>query len=133
MIDVACAIIERDGKVLAARRGEGMHLAGQWEFPGGKMHEGEGEQDCLVREISEELAITVKPLKRLSDSIHDYSEKKVRLIPYVCRLVSGEIDFAEHAEVRWFSPAELKELRWCAADLPVLEEYLLGRAGGPAA
>jgi 8-oxo-dGTP diphosphatase len=101
-----------------------MHLPLQWEFPGGKLREGESESECLMREIREELAIEVAPLRRLNDSEHDYGDRSVRLIPFVCRFVSGEIVLHEHAEAQWLSPGELSALDWCAADVPVLEEYL---------
>lgn len=124
MIDVTCAIIERDGLVLAARRGASMHLPHEWEFPGGKLRPGEQEAECLIREVREELSIEVTPERRLRDSVHDYGGKHVRLIPYVCRFVSGKIVLLEHAEARWLNPEELRGLNWCAADIPVLKEYL---------
>jgi 8-oxo-dGTP diphosphatase len=124
MLDVTCAVIERRGLVLAARRGPSMHLPFEWEFPGGKLRKGEEERECLVREVREELSIGIEPIRRLGDSEHDYGDKHVRLIPYVCRFVSGEIVLHEHDKARWLRPDGLKSLNWCAADIPVLREYL---------
>lgn len=124
MIEVTCAIIERAGLVLAARRSASMHLPLKWEFPGGKLRQGEGEHDCLIREVLEELSIVIAPLRRLRVSEHDYGDKHVRLIPFVCGYVSGEIALHEHAEARWLVADRLRQLDWCAADIPVLDEYL---------
>jgi len=127
MIDVTCAVIERGALVLAAQRSSSMHLPLKWEFPGGKLRSGEDESGCLVREVREELSIEIRPVRRLGDSIHDYGDKQVRLIPYVCKYFSGEIVLLEHVDCRWLEPWELEGLDWCAADIPVLREYLSTR------
>jgi len=124
MIEVTCALIEREGLILAARRSASMHLPLKWEFPGGKLRDGEEETACLIREVREELSLEVSPLRRLSPSEHDYGDKHIRLIPYVCVYISGQVVLHEHAEARWFRAEGLKELDWCAADIPVLKEYL---------
>jgi len=124
MIKVTCAIIERGGLVLAAQRSSSMHLPLRWEFPGGKLKAGEDETECLIREVREELSIKITPERRLRESAYDYGDKHVLLIPYVCRFVSGEIVLLEHVEARWLNPEELESLNWCAADIPVLREYL---------
>jgi 8-oxo-dGTP diphosphatase len=121
---VACAIIERAGLVLVAQRGPGMDLAGQWEFPGGKVQPGETDAACLVREIAEELGVQVAIVGQLPDRIHHYPGKTVCLVPFVARLVGGEPVPTEHQRIGWFTLAELRGLDWCAADLPVLGDYL---------
>lgn len=81
-IKVTCAIIEMDGKVLCAQRSENMSLPLKWEFPGGKLEEGESFKDGLAREIQEELGIQIKVLEVLPDNVHSYSNNKiVRLTP----------------------------------------------------
>lgn len=105
-----------------------MHLPLKWEFPGGKLHEGEAEADCIRREIREELGMEVEPVRRLPDVTHDYGDKHVVLLPFVCRYVSGELRLMEHADSRWLKPPELQSLDWCEADLPVVSEYM-GLAG----
>ncbi len=124
MIDVVCAIIEHEGKVLVTRRGEGMDLAGKWEFPGGKLHAGEPEMDALVREIREELNLEVDPHRRLHCAYHEYPDKTVRLIPFICSLVAGELRLTEHSEHRWCGLRELHSLDWAAADIPVVKQLL---------
>lgn len=129
-LDVTCAIIEReDGMVLAALRGGEMHLAGMWEFPGGKLREGESPEDCVRREIMEELALDVEPLMALAPSLHHYPSKSIRLLPYVCRLVGGGLALREHESAIWLGREGLSGLAWCPADLPVLAEYLALRSG----
>jgi 8-oxo-dGTP diphosphatase len=118
-IEVTCAVIIRDNRVLAARRGPGSQ-AGLWEFPGGKLNPGENEIAGLTREIAEELNIAIEPVQRLPVSEHAYHDKHITLIPYLCRWISGKIEPAEHSEVQWCTPGELKSLEWSAADLPVV-------------
>lgn len=124
MLDVTCAIIERHGMVLAVCRGEGMHLQGLWEFPGGKLHQGESPDACVVREVWEELSLMIEPQSRLSDSVHEYPGKTVRLIPFVCELKGGAMELREHSEARWLWPEDLRGIELCPADRPVLDEYL---------
>ena len=125
-IDVTCAIIERGGMVLVARRGPKMHLAGLWEFPGGKIHANETPEACVAREVCEELGIHIGPGRRLSQSVHEYPEKRVRLIPFICEYLEGEMAPVEHDECRWIWPDELMTLEWCPADISVVEEYRAG-------
>jgi 8-oxo-dGTP diphosphatase len=125
MIDVTCAIIRRHGMILAAQRGADTHLAGKWEFPGGKVNEGESEEACIIREIREELGVEIRPTRRLSDSKHDYGEKRIRLIPFECDLVSGDPVAREHASLRWCKVADLETMDWCEADIQIVTEIVL--------
>ncbi len=121
MINVTCALIIQDDKILATRRSHGMHLAGKWEFPGGKLEEGETAEACIVREIQEELGIVVQPLAKLNPSEHHYPEKSIRLIPFNCAIVEGEISLLEHAELKWLDKDALRSLDWAAADRKLIE------------
>jgi len=123
-IHVACAIIERDGFVLAAQRSPVMSLPLKWEFPGGKIDVGETPQDCLQRELIEELGIRIKIGKQLSLTTHSYQSFTVTLYPYVCSIGSGEPVLHEHAAVNWCKPDKLTLLDWAEADGPVIKEYL---------
>ncbi|MBI1920379.1 MAG: (deoxy)nucleoside triphosphate pyrophosphohydrolase [Geobacter sp.] len=123
-LKVTCAIIEKEGKVLAAQRSERMSHPLKWEFPGGKLHEGESLEDCLVREIREELGIEVQPLVSLPPLVHHYDHISVELLPFICRIVQGEIVLHEHSEVSWLEPEELSSLDWVEADVPVFRSYL---------
>jgi 8-oxo-dGTP diphosphatase len=126
-IHVTCAIIERDGLVLAARRSAGMSLPLKWEFPGGKIDHGESREDCLRREISEELGINVSVPKSLPAATHDYPAFTVTLYPFICSIDSGEIVLLEHAAISWLPPEQLHTLDWAEADLPVIGSYLAER------
>jgi len=85
MIDVTCAVIRNeDDEVLIVQRGEFTDHPLKWEFPGGKINQGESEEDCILREIKEELSMEIVICGRLPDVIHDYGLKKIRLIPFIC-------------------------------------------------
>ena len=120
-LPVACAIIENDrGEILATRRPPDKALAGKWEFPGGKLRDGETPQDALVREIREELGVTIILGRKLPVSEHDYGTFRIRLIPFRARITAGAIDLREHTEARWLSPDALLHLDWAEADLPIV-------------
>jgi 8-oxo-dGTP diphosphatase len=128
MTGVAAGLILDDtGRLLACRRPEGKHLGGKWEFPGGKVEDGESPAAALVRELEEELGIAVEPGRALSPVVWDYGRGPIRLHPFVCRIVAGELQPHEHSEIRWCSRDELPALDWAAADVPILAEWL-GRA-----
>ncbi len=123
-IQVACAIIENNGRVLAAQRSELMSLPLKWEFPGGKIEGFENPEQCLVRELTEELNITVAVGHLLPPVGHNYADFSVILHPFICTIVSGEITLHEHKAIVWLSPQELPSLDWAAADIPVVSAYL---------
>lgn len=123
-IHVTCAIIERDGLVLAARRSAVMSMPLKWEFPGGKINPGETLQECLCRELLEETGVCVIILEALSSHTHHYPDFTVTLYPFVCAIDSGEIVLHEHAAIAWLPPERLQELDWAGADLPVIASYL---------
>lgn len=85
MIQVICAIILKDNKILVTQRSEKMSLPLKWEFPGGKLEIYENEIDCIKREIKEELNIEIEVLKRLSNSVFDYGTFKINLIPFIAK------------------------------------------------
>jgi 8-oxo-dGTP diphosphatase len=130
-IHVACGIIEKDGLVLAAQRSAAMSLPLKWEFPGGKIREGEAPAACLQRELLEELGITAPAFAALAPSTHRYATFTVTLHPFRCGAPSGPITLHEHAAIAWLAPGELLSLDWAEADLPVIEAYLLLRGDAP--
>ncbi|MCU0379096.1 MAG: (deoxy)nucleoside triphosphate pyrophosphohydrolase [Bacteroidales bacterium] len=124
MIEVTCALIRNDeGFVLAVRRGPSMDNAGKWEFPGGKIRPGEDHEDCIIREIDEELGISIIITGRLDISEYDYGDKHIRLIPFICETLSSKPQLREHGEYRWLKPQELVMLDLTAADIPVALQY----------
>jgi len=126
MTEVVCGVIkDSEGRVLACRRGEGRHLAGLWEFPGGKVDREEGPEEALVRELEEELGISVEVGERL-EAVVEWTDGKVsiRLTGYWCEISDAEPMALEHAEVRWCDVSELADLEWAEADLPLVAEIL---------
>ena len=121
MIAVAAGLTVRDGKLLIARRPEGRHMAGKWEFPGGKIEKGETPEQALERELSEELGVRVKAGRIYHAIAHSYPEKDVLLLFYRCSLTEGEPVAIEEAEVRWIEESELRDFDWAEADEPLID------------
>jgi 8-oxo-dGTP diphosphatase len=122
-IHVTCAIIERDGLVLAAQRSEVMSLPLKWEFPGGKICQGESPEECLIREINEEMGVRVTITSPLKPSTYRYPSVMVTLYPFICYLKKEEPVPLEHAALLWLPLDQLYTLDWAEADIPVLDEY----------
>ena len=124
MIEVVCGLIEDGGgRVLACRRPEGKHLGGLWEFPGGKVEPGESPAEALVRELREELGIETEVAGALTPVVWDYGRGPIRLIPFFCRIVSGEPQPHEHDALEWVDTTTCDRLHWAAADGPILAEW----------
>lgn len=123
-MDVVCALIERDGKLLVAQRASGKALAGKWEFPGGKIDPGETAFQAIIREIREELDCVVEPLRLLQPSVHSYPTRTIALHPVICELRQGKPRALEHAAVDWVNALDVRFLDLAEADIPVLEDYL---------
>ncbi|GEC79394.1 (deoxy)nucleoside triphosphate pyrophosphohydrolase [Flavobacterium aquatile] len=124
MINVTCAIIVIDSKILVTQRSAKMKLPLKWEFPGGKLEVDESEVDCVMREVKEELNIEIEVLNKLSNSIFDYGAFKINLIPFIANYISGEILLSEHKDYKLLDKIELLNLDWAEADLPIVEEFL---------
>ncbi|GIP30261.1 hypothetical protein J23TS9_53910 [Paenibacillus sp. J23TS9] len=118
MIQVAAAIIENEqGQLLIARKKAGKPQAGRWEFPGGKLEQGETPADCLKRELRKELQIAIEPYAYFGTNDHRYGEKHIRLIAYRARFISGTMKLTDHDEVRWVKRDELGEYIFAPADV----------------
>ena len=121
MIDVVAAILLNKGLFLSAKRSEGKHLAGHWEFPGGKIEPGETPEQCLMRELKEEFTIESEIGEFVAESIFDYGDKRIRLLAYKVKHLSGEFQLIDHDEIRWLPIEGLDSLKWAPADLPIIE------------
>lgn len=119
-INVVGAVIVKDALILCAQRGPGS-LAGMWEFPGGKIEQGETPREALLREIDEELHCTVEVGEEVTTTTHEYEFGIVTLTTFLCELVDGTPELTEHAEVRWLPPYSLSDLEWAPADVPAVE------------
>jgi 8-oxo-dGTP diphosphatase len=100
-----------------------MALPLKWEFPGGKIEAGESPEECLRREIVEELGVHVQVGRPLVPATHHYPAFTVTLHPFVCSIESGELTLHEHVAVTWLRPEELSTPDWAEADLPVIDAY----------
>jgi 8-oxo-dGTP diphosphatase len=124
MIDVTCAIIVEGNKILVTQRSEKMSLPLKWEFPGGKIEENETAENCILREIKEELNIEIKLITRLESKYFEYPSFSINLTPFISKYLSGEINLVEHKDFKWLTKEELISLDWAAADMPILQEFL---------
>lgn len=123
-IHVACAIIQQDGLILAAQRSATMSLPLKWEFPGGKLEAGESPQVCLLRELNEELGISVTIGQGLPPHTHCYPSFTVTLYPFLCHQLQGHITLHEHNDARWLKLTDLLQLDWAEADLPLIQSLV---------
>jgi 8-oxo-dGTP diphosphatase len=117
---VAAAVVVREGRVLLTRRKEGQHLAGIWEFPGGKLEEGESPEAAVVRECREECGIEVEVSDILDVTHHRYPEKDLLLLFYLCSLRAGEVQHLHVADHAWVAPSALEEYPLPPADARVV-------------
>jgi 8-oxo-dGTP diphosphatase len=124
LITVTAAIIECDGKILAARRKSGGHMAGRWEFPGGKVEPGETEEACLLRELQEELGIEAVVRSFFGESIYDYGERTIRLRAYLVHTDHTEFNSCAHDILLWLDIPQLEHLQWAPADWPLVHRLL---------
>ncbi len=118
----ACALIDTDGRVLIAQRPEGRSMAGLWEFPGGKVEQGERPEEALIRELREELGIVVKEacLAPLTFASHTYEDFQLLMPLYVCRRWEGFVTPLEGQQLTWVKPAKLRDYPMPPADLPLI-------------
>ncbi len=122
MITVTAGILIRDHKVLIAKRPAGKHLAGYWEFPGGKTEPGETYEESLVREFREEFGMAIHVISPYHENIHGYPSGVVRLIAFLVGQAGGEMKAREHDEVRWVHPRDLLHFQLSPADIPIAEK-----------
>jgi 8-oxo-dGTP diphosphatase len=122
LLVVACALVDADNRVLIAQRPAGKQLAGLWEFPGGKLDPGERPEDALIRELAEELAITVKApcLAPLTFASHAYEEFHLLMPLYVCRKWEGFVSPTEGQAVKWARARDLRNFDMPPADAPLI-------------
>ena len=122
LLVVAVALIDPDNRVLIAKRPEGKKLAGYWEFPGGKIDPGERPEESLIRELAEELGITVRAdcLAPLTFASHGYDDFHLLMPLYVCRKWEGMVSGREGQDLKWVRAAELRDYKLPPADIPLI-------------
>ncbi|MGB3418216.1 MAG: 8-oxo-dGTP diphosphatase MutT [Mesorhizobium sp.] len=118
----ACALIDADGRVLIAQRPQGKQLAGLWEFPGGKVEPGETPEECLIRELREEIGIETKVacLAPLTFASHSYDDFHLLMPLYVCRRFEGIAMPMEGQKLKWVRPRQMRDYPMPPADAPLV-------------
>src|SRR5687768_6165834 len=122
LLVVAVALVDADDRILLAQRPEGKQLAGLWEFPGGKVEPGERPEETLIRELHEELGITVKEpcLAPLTFASHPYESFHLLMPLYICRRWEGLVQAREGQALKWVKPADLRTFPMPPADEPLI-------------
>ena len=121
LIIVTAAVIEKNGKILIARRKAGSRLGGLWEFPGGKQEADENPKECLRRELHEEFGIDTEIGEFLISHIHEYPHGTIKLLSYRVHHLEGKFDLRDHEEVAWVEPKEFGRYEFAPADLPTIK------------
>jgi 8-oxo-dGTP diphosphatase len=121
-IHVVGAVITDGEKILCAQRGTEKALPGLWEFPGGKIEQGESPQSALKREIQEEMACQIEIGEQVEHTVHEYDFGIVHLTTFYGKLVEGTPVLTEHIAIEWLKPHELEKLEWAPADIPAIEK-----------
>lgn len=124
MIQVTAAVLEKDGKILIAKRRKGDRLGGKWEFPGGKLHPGEEPEVCLRRELKEELDIDAEIGEFVCSCKFSYFVVPLELLVYKARYLSGTVKLVDHDDVRWVRPSELADYDFAKADVRVVKKLM---------
>lgn len=122
----ACALVDADGRVLLAQRPQGKSMAGLWEFPGGKVESGERPEQSLIRELNEELGISVKEdcLAPLTFASHAYPDFHLLMPLYVCRRWEGTATALEGQQLTWVRPNRLRDYEMPPADVPLISHLM---------
>ena len=120
-VRVVAAVIRKDDKIFATQRGYGEFKDG-WEFPGGKIEEGETPEQALAREIKEELDTEIQVGKLIDTIEHDYPKFHLSMDCFWCEIMQGGLELKEHEAARWLSKEELYSVDWLPADVGVVEK-----------
>ncbi len=115
-------MIVQDGRILLTQRGAHPHHPFQWEFPGGKLQPGESEEQCILREIEEELELRVEIAEKLVPCVFDYGFKQIELIPFICIIRNGTLKLTEHITYSWTDWEEIGTLNISEADKLLLAD-----------
>lgn len=123
-MNVAIAIVEKDGKILIAKRRQNQMLGGLWEFPGGKQEAGESLEETVVRELREETGMTVEIIKRLTDVRHVFSHFKLTITPFICSHVKGIAKAITSDDVKWIKISDFDKYPFPTVNKKIIKEYL---------
>lgn len=119
-VNVVAGIIIKDNQIFSAQRGYG-EFKGKWEFPGGKIENGESEAIALGRELMEELGVLVEVGQFVGNIEYDYETFHLKMSCYICRILEGEVKLMEHTSCQWLEVSNLRKVDWLPADIKVVE------------
>lgn len=123
MVKVVVAILKKEDKILIAKKREGKPLAGLWEFPGGKIEEGETPEESIIRELMEEMNIKVRVNEYVGESIYDYGDGKIiSLKGFTAEIIEGNIKLTDHDEYKWVTLEEIYNYKVAPADIPLISK-----------
>lgn len=120
VINVVAAAIEKDGLIFCAQRPEGKSLGGFWEFPGGKLEQGESPEEALIREIKEEFNADIEVLSYVNEASYEYDFGMVIMKTFKAKLLSDQLTLLEHQDSKWLEPHRLDTLDWAPVDIPAV-------------
>ncbi len=123
-VEVVAAVIKKEGKIFCCQRGPGRELEGFYEFPGGKIKDGETKEAALKREIEEELKSSISVDEYIMTVEHDYPTFHITMYAFYCTLLSGQLDLTEHTNKKWCTINELALLDFAPADIPIVKKVL---------
>lgn len=121
MKEVTAAIIREGDKILICQRGKDDELPMLWEFPGGKLEAGETLEQCIVREIMEELSLEIKVIDVFAKTIYRFNQKEIHFTFFNARIVAGEMTLNVHNDARWVSAKEMKNYDFMPADVDIAQ------------
>jgi len=123
-IKVACGIIWKEGKVFIARRKPEKSMGGYWEFPGGKIEEGENPEEALARELKEELGMLVNVTRFFGSNTHAYEKFTIELIAYECTFIEASFLLTDHDDWKFITPSALSDEKLAPADVPLANKLV---------
>lgn len=126
-ISVVAAIIKHNNKILCVQRGDNKYnyISKKYEFPGGKIEDGETLEDTIIREVREELVMNIKTEKPFITVKHQYPDFFITMYSFICSCEDPTVQLTEHIDYKWLTPSELKGLDWAAADIPMVNKLAM--------
>lgn len=125
-VEVVAAIIQHNDKILCVQRGENKlpYISKKYEFPGGKIEQGESKEETIKREIREELNMEISVIKEFITVNHEYPDFILTMHSYICSCENTSVTLTEHIDYKWLSIGEMEELDWAAADIPIVNKLV---------
>ena len=125
-VEVVAAIIKHDDKILCVQRGENKleYISKKYEFPGGKIEEGETNEETIIREIQEELQMNIRTEEEFITVEYEYPDFFLTMHSFICSCDDPTVQLTEHIDFKWLSTSELEDLDWAGADVPIVEKLI---------